>query len=291
MMNYRVTIFAILLALSTSLYAQDDMKTIKDFVQESDEAFFGHVEVFSELSKTLKKDIRDGLVTKENLKPKKIGIVTAYLFEEKFTNNKALFPYVYSDGNQDDYFFSKMGNPLVEGVKDAFEGSEIELLSPSQFLETPAEQEAYEKLAKKLRTGDPFVQTMKENKLNASGGEFEFIYTLSKDGESGKIIDGLAEYALEQGFDALLSIEIDTKYMSKAVTFNGLQFTLHSLNPNSKKGILFNRYSLFADMYYPLAYVKGSRIESEDFDGFKELGERAGKDYIKFIDATVEQAF
>jgi len=291
MLKNRVTFFSVCLILAISAFGQDDIETIQDFVQKSDDVFFSHVNAYSDLSKSLKKEIRDGLVTKDNLKLKKVGIVTTYLFEEKFNNNKALFQYVYSNGDDENYFFSKMASPLVEGVKLAFEESEIELLSPTQFLDSPDKQEAYQKLAKKLRTSDPFVQMIKDKKLEASGNEFEFIYTLSKEGESGKIADGLAEYAVELGFDAFLSIEINTKYMSKAVTFNGLQFTLHSVNPASKKGLLFNRYSLFADMFYPIAFVKGSKIESEAFSGFKELGERAAKDYLKFIDSTVEQAF
>lgn len=289
MMKNRVTIFAFLLALSTCLYAQDDIKTIKDFVKEPDEVFFGHVEVFTELSKTLKKEIRDGFVTQENLKPKKIGIVTTYLFEEKFTFRKAHFLYVHSNQGDKNYFFNKMAEPLVAGVKAAFEGSEVELLSPTDFLEAPYEQDEYEKLAKKLRTSDPFSQTIRDFKMDASGGEFEFIYTLSKEGESGKILDGLAEYAQEQGLDALLSIEINTKYMTKAVTFNGIHFTLHGVNPESKKGLLFNRYSLYSDMYYPVAFIKNGKLEWEDFEGFKELGQRAGKDYLTYIDDTVNE--
>ncbi len=285
--KYRVIISAFFLALAFSLLAQEEMKTIKDFVQTSDEIFFGQVEVFSDLSKSLKKEIKDGLVTRENLKPKKIGLITTYLFEEKFTFRKAHFLYIHSNEGEKNYFFQKMAEPLVEGVKAAFEGTEIELLSPSQFLEAPHHKDAYEKLAKKLKTMDPFVQTINDYKMNASGGEFEFIYTLSKDGESSKIMDGLAEYASQQGFDAIMSIEINTKYMTKAVTFNGLHFTLHGINPNSKKGLLFNRYSLYSDMYYPIALIKNGKLDWEDFEGFETLGQRAGKDYIKYIDETV----
>ncbi len=289
MMKNRVTIFAFLMVLACTLSAQDDIKTIKDFVQEPDEVFFGHVEVFTELSKTLKKEIRDGLVTTENLKPKKIGIVTTYLFEEKFTFRKAHFLYVHSNEGDKNYFFNKMAEPLVAGVKAAFEGSEVELLSPTDFLEAPYERDEYEKLAKKLRTSDPFAQTIRDFNMDASGGEFEFIYTLSKEGESGKIMDGLAEYAQEQGLDALLSIEINTKYMTKAVTFNGIHFTLHGVNPDSKKGMLFHRYSLYSDMYYPVAFIKNGKLDWEDFEGFEVLGERAGKDYLNYIDETINE--
>lgn len=289
--KYRVTLFAFLLALTTFLNAQDDIKTVEDFVKESDEVFFGHVEVYSNLSKSLKKEIRDGLVTQDNLKPKKIGLVTTYIFEEKFTFRKAHFLYIHSNEGNKNYFFDKMAAPLVAGVKATFQDSEIELLSPADFLEAPYEQDEYEKFAKKLKTADPFTQTLREYKMDASGGEFEFIYTLSKEGESGKVMDGLAEYAVEQGFDAILSIEINTKYMTKAVTFNGLHFTLHGVNPDSKKGLLFHRYSLYSDMYYPVAFIKNGKLNWQDFEGFKELGVRAGKDYINYIDETVKEAF
>lgn len=287
--KYRVTLFSIFLFISGSIWAQEDMETVKDFVNKPDEVFFGHVDVYSDLSKSLKKEIKDGLVTKDNLKPRKIGIVTTYFFEEKFTFRKAHFLYVHSKEGNKNYFFDKMAEPLVAGVKAAFEGSEIELLSPSDFLEAPYEQDEYEKLAKKLRTADPFAQTIRDFKMDASGGEYEFIYTLSKQGESGKIMDGLAEYALEQEFDAILSIEINTKYMTKAITFNGLHFTLHSIKPDSKKGVLFNRYSLYSDMYYPVAFIKNGNLEWEDFQGFEELGKRAGADYLQYIDETVRE--
>lgn len=289
MLKYRVTILTVSLLFAISLAAQDDIETIQDYVKKSDEVFFGHVDVYSDLSKTLKKEIRDGLVTEENLKPKKIGLITTYLFEEKFTFRKAHFLYVHSNEGEKNYFFNKMATPLVEGVKAAFEGSEIELLSPSDFLEAPHEQDEYQQLAKKLRTADPFSKTIRDYKMDASGGEFEFIYTLSKDGESGKIMDGLAEYAMEQGFDAVLSIEINTKYMTKAVTFNGIHFTMHSINPETEKGFLFNKYSLYSDMYYPVAFIKNGKLDWQDFQGFQALGERVAKDYLTYINETVEE--
>lgn len=289
MNKLRTSILLVALVLCNICLAQDEIKTLKEFTAEPDEVFFGHVEVFSELSKTLKKEIRDGLVTAENLKPKKVGLITTYLFEEKFTFRKAHILYLYSKEGETNYFFNKMAIPLVEGLKEAFNGSGIELYTPSEFIESSADQESYEKLAKKLRTGDPFAQTARDMKLDPSGGEFEFIYTLSKDGESSKIMDELAEFAQSQGMDALLSVEINTKYMTKSVTFNALQLTLHGMNPDDKKGLLFNRYSLFSDMYYPVAFIKGGKLEWEEFTGFQKLGERAGQDYLKYIDETITE--
>ena len=290
MYKHRVTLLAVLVTLSVAGVAQDDVKTIKDFVNESDEVFFGQVAVFTNLSRSLKKEIKDGLVTAENIKPKKIGLVTTYLFEEKFASRKAHFLYVHSDEGIKNYFFHKMAEPLVAGVKAAFEGSEMELLSPSDFLKVPSDQDKYEKLAKKLRTSDPFSQIIRDFQMDPSGGEFEFIYTLNKEGESGKIMDGLAEYAREQGLDAILGIEINTKYMTKAITFNGINFTLHGINPDSKKGFLFHRYSLYADMYYPVAFIKSGKLDWQDFAGFKDLGERVGKDYINYIDESIRES-
>lgn len=278
---------AVALIWGSASMAQDDIKSLKEFTEDPDEIFFGHVEVFNDLSKTLKKGIRDGVITADNLKPKRIGLITTYMFEEKFTFRKSHLLYLYSKEGEQNYFFNRMATPLVEGIKQAFAGSDIELVTPSEFIDTPYEKDAYEKLSKKLRTMDPFVQTVKEMKLEPSAGEFEFIYTLSKDGESSKIMDGLAEFAKTQGLDAVLSVEINTKYMTKSITFNALQFTLHAVNPDDGKGILFNRYSLYSDMYYPMAFIKGGKLQWEDFEGFQELGKRAAEDYVNYIDDTI----
>lgn len=221
MIKQPVTLILLLLVCKYSVSGQNDVKTIQDYVNETDEVFFGEVQLFSNLSKTLKKEIREGSVTAQNLKPKRIGLITTYMFDEKFTSRQSHFIYVHSENEEVNYFFNQMGEPLVEGVKSAFQNADFELVTPSAFITNTEEQEEYEKLAKQLKTADPFAQTIRDYGMNASGGEFEFIYTLSKDGESSKIMDGLADYAKTQGLDAVLSIEINTFFKKLSIQSSG----------------------------------------------------------------------
>lgn len=284
------------LILSSITYAQEnEVQTILDFSNQSDEVLLGRVMVESDIAKELKKEIKAGVITKEDLKPTKIGLITTYLFEEKYTSRKSHIVYVYEGEGESAYFFNKIAKPAINGLKQAFDNSDIELLLPQQFLDSDEKKESYGDLAKKLDgIQDPFIGIVKDMKMNPSGEGFEFIYSMAMQGRSMKVANNLADFAEQMGLDAVLSLEISTVYQSKAVTFSGLRLILHGVKKTGRsggKGLLLNTYTLMPDMYYPLAFIKGGEPEFEAYEGMDRIAERAGEDYIKYVDEFLEEAF
>ncbi len=271
----------------------DELKSLEDFALDDDELFFGHVVVQSDITRTLKKPLKNGEVTAEDLKPLKIGLVTTYLFEEKFNSGRALMLYTYEKDGTSNYFFGKIAGPAIKGLLDAFDGSEVELLLPEDFLKTGEDKQRYAELGKKLSFSEPFSSAVK-GKGDPSGGEFEFIYSMFKGGFSEKVADELAAFAKATDLDAVLTLELVTQYFAKSTNLSRVNLMLHGVNEFEKEGsqgLLMNVYTLHPDFMYPLITYKGGEVQDETYGGMGRMMNRIGKDYIKYLDESIDEVF
>ena len=226
--------------------------------------------------------------------PKKIGVVSVYIFEEKFSSNKGLQIYTLNPDGSDCYFYKKIADPAIKGLKKSFQGSEIELLLPDEYIEGLTGTDRYNMLAKKLTFSDPFSSAVKGVDGKPAGEDFKFIYSMYREGISEKVWDELADFAVDMGLDAVLTVEIVTNYASKTTSLVRVNLMLHGINKNEKEGkqgLLLNTYALHPDYLYPLVtYQKGEAVE-ESYAGMGRLLERIGGDYQKYISESVNEAF
>ena len=279
----------------TSCYAQSAFKTLADFTKEKDEIFLRNVFVDSDIKKVLKREIKEGLVTPENLTPLKIGLITTYLYEEKYIFPKSHILYLHSntDGGSP-YFVEKITLPSIKGLKDALIDNGFQLLEPSEFLSS-AEIKDYKDLAEKTnRVNDLFVRTVKEAKLSPAPSGYEFIYSMALDGRSGKVSDNFGEFARKMGLDAVLSLEIGTVYQKKTIYLSQVIISMHSWvkdNQGKYKSLLMNIYQFSPDFYYPIIGIVNGKAAHENLVGFEELANRIGKDYCSYINESIKSAF
>ena len=172
--NTCVLFSAIFLSVHFS-HAQDDLKSLADFALESDDVFFDHVVVQTEASRILKKPLKNGEVSNSDLKPRKVGLVTVYIFEEKFTSAKGRLIYSYEKDGDPNYLFKRIAGPMVQNFEDAFSEGEIDLITPIEYLSDAQSKEKYQALGKKLSVSAPFTGAVK-GEGDPSGGEYQFIY-------------------------------------------------------------------------------------------------------------------
>ncbi len=293
----------VLLALITSfvfipfLLAQnsdEETKTLEDFSRIDKEAFFDHVVVQSDLEKALRKELKNGEVSIDDIRPKRIGLVSTYLYEEKFTKSQAMVLYIYEQDGGPNYFYDRIAGPAIDGLVKAFADSEVELLLPEDYLKTAEDRERYEKLGKKLSFSDPFSSAVKAKGGDPAGGRFQFIYSMFKMGYSDKVWNELADFAVAMDLDAVLTLEIVTEYFDKSINLGKINLMLHGANKLEKegnRGLLYNIYTFYPDYMYPLAEIKGLKLGQEAYEGLGKIHERIGRDYIEYLDESLEEVF
>ncbi len=297
MSNLKVICAVLLLVPSLSSFAPspEGVKTLADFSKEEDEVFLDHIIVQSELERSYKKAIEVGMVEAEDLKPKRIGLVSAYLFEERFNFRKSHILYLYSKRGELDYFYHRIADPAIEGLKKAFAESEVELLMPDEFLKSPSDERRYSLLAEEIQKLQvPFNSAVKKNGLQPAANDFEFVYAMAMDGLSPKVANSLAEFADKMKLDALLTLEIATEYRTSTINLSSINLVLHGVNELERvndRGVLYNTYSFFPDYYYPLVTLKGGQTYDEQYEGIDVILERIGEDYINYVDESVEELF
>ena len=290
------SLFYLFLLCCGSFYVrgQDELKSLKDFVLDDDELFFDHVVVQSDLAKNLKKEIKDGLVSPSDLIPKKIGVVSVYIYEEKFSSNRALQIYTLNPDGADCYFYNKIAGPAIAGLKKSFEDSDMELLLPEEYIEDLVGTDRYNVLAKRLSFSDPFSSAVKGAEASPSGKDFKFIYSMYREGYAEKVWDELADFAVDMGLDAVLTMEIVTTYVSKTTSLARINLMLHGVNKlekEGKQGLLLNTYALHPDYMYPLVTYQKGEVAEESYAGMGRLLERIGADYQAYIPESINEAF
>lgn len=264
------------------------------FSKADDAVFFANKTVQSDLANTLSREIRAEILNHEDLKPQKIGLVTTYLFEERFNSRKAHLTYLYSKDGEKNYFFNRIADPVVQGLLQAFQGTHINLLTPAEFATSEKVKESYEALGENLVLSEAFSETVNEMDLQPSGEDFSFIYAYGMHGESLKIANALASFAETAELDALLSVEISTIYSTKNISLGTIRLIMHGVKPTGRsgaKGLLMNVYSFSADKNYPLVTIKGGKLSNEKYQGLMPAANRIGKNYIQYIDDHIEELF
>lgn len=270
-------------------------KTFVEFVGESDKIFFDGVFASCEIGDKFKKEIKSGTINENNLVPKKIGLVTLYVFEENYRKRKAHLTYIYSLEGEVNYFYNKISKQAAEGLKQGFAGSGYELVMPQDFLSSESKKKAFSVAMENINDlSDPFLETVKAYNLSPAADPHQFVYTYVEDGTNGFVADELSTLAKELGLDGLLTVQLSTLYQTQTISFSGLSYVLHGINPiapEGEQGLVISNYALYPDYPYPFVSVRNGKTSSERYGGYRKLLERATKDYLKFNKGELEDLF
>ncbi len=276
----------------TNSYAQ---QTIVEFIGESDKIFFDGVFANSDLKKKLRDDIKSGSITQANLTPKRIGLLTMYLFEENFRKRKAHLTFIYSVEGQSNYFYKQLAKPAIEGLQAGFAKSGYELVLPAQLFNTDAKKAALASAQEAINgLDDPFLQTLEAYEMTPTSVEEPFVYSFLEEGTNGFVADELAKLAKVLGVDALLTVQLSTLYQTSTISFSSVDFILHGVNagaPENEQGCVLTSYSLYPDFPYPFVSIRNAKTFSARFGSYRKLLERSSADYLNFTKETIEDLF
>ena len=291
-MSFRLLSLICVLFFSSTLFAQ---KSFVEFIGEGDKIFFDGVYANSNLDKDLKAEIKQKTVTKENLKPKRIGLISMYVFEENFQRRKAHLTYIYSKEGELNYFVNNISSSALQGLTTAFQGSEYELVMPEDFLNTNDKQAAFDATLEELNgLSDPFLQAVTGYDLQPNGEGQLFVHNWIEEGTNGYVADLMAQLAQDLGLDALLTVKLSTLYQTRNISFSSVNFLLHGINagaPEEEQGVVLSNYVLYPDYPYPFVSVRNGKTSSERFGAYRKLLERSGKDFLKFTTEEIDDAF
>lgn len=291
-MKFRLLPLFLTFILSFSSVAQ---KTFVEFIGESDRIFFDGVFANSNFAKDFKSEIKQKTITKNDLKPKRIGLVSMYLFEENFQRRKAHLTYIYSKEGELNYFVNNISNNALQGLTAAFEGSGYELVLPEEFLKGNDAQAAFDAAVEEVNSlSDPFLQAVENYDLTPSADGQLFVHNWVEEGTNGYVADVMAQLAKDLGLDALLTIKISSLYQTNTISFSSVDYLLHGINPAGaelEQGIILSNYMLYPDYPYPFVSVRNGKTSSERFGAFRKLVERSGKDFLKFTTDEIDDAF
>ncbi|MEM9329223.1 MAG: hypothetical protein AAGA85_26410 [Bacteroidota bacterium] len=293
--RFLIISFFLLGSLSSFAPSPEGVKTLADFAKDEDDIFLDHIIVQSELERSFGKAIADGAVSADDLRPKKVGLISTYLFEERFNFRKSHILYIYSKQGELDYFYHQIADPAVGGLKKAFADSNVELLMPEDYLKSQGDRRRYTELANEIQKLQvPFNATVKKNGLKPAANDFEFIYSMAMDGLSPKVANELATFADKMKLDAVLTMEIATEYRTSTINLSSINLVLHGVNELERineQGVLYNTYSFFPDYYYPLVTIQGGKTFDEQYEGMDVILERIGEDYLKYVDESIDELF
>ncbi|MDW3192285.1 MAG: hypothetical protein R8G66_07970 [Cytophagales bacterium] len=291
-MKLRLLPLILVFFISFSAVAQ---KTFVEFIGESDRIFFDGVFANSTFAKDHKAEIKQKAITKANLAPKRIGLISMYVFEENFQRRKAHLTYIYSKEGELNYFINNISSNALQGLTAAFEGSGYELVLPEEFLKGANAKAALDATLEEVSTfSDPFIQAIQSYDLTPSAEGQLFVHNWVEEGTNGYIADLMAQLAKDLGLDALLTVKISSLYQTNTISFSSVDFLMHGINPAGdelEQGIILSNYMLYPDYPYPFVSVRNGKTSSERFGAFRKLLERSGKDFLKFTTDEIDDAF
>lgn len=292
-MKFRLLPLLFALVISFSSVAQ---KSFVEFIGESDRIFFDGVFANSTFDKDFKSEIKQKTITKQNLKPKRVGLISMYVFEENFQRRKAHLTYIYSKEGELNYFVNNVSKNALQGLTTAFEGSGYDLVLPDEFLKSNEAKQAFEATLEEMNESlsDPFLQTVEGYELNPNADGQLFVHNWVEEGTNGYVADLMAQLAQDLGLDALLTVKISSLYQTNTISFSSVDFLLHGINPAGEEyeqGIILSNYMLYPDYPYPFVSVRNGKTSSERFGAFRKLLERSGKDFLKFTTDEIDDAF
>ena len=288
----RTFIVCALICLSSQTYAQ---QTIVEFIGESDKIFFDGVFANSDLKKKLKPKIKDGSITESSLKPKKIGLVSLYLYEENFRKRKAHLTFIYSSEGRTNYFFNQLSGPALNGIKAGFEKSDYELISGDELYNSEAKKEALTKAQEAINSlDDPFLQTLSGYEMSPTSAASPFVYSFLEEGTNGFVADELATLAKALEVDALLTVQLSTLYQTSTISYSSIEFILHGVDESEaegERGCILTTYSLYPDFPYPFVSIRNGKTYSERFGAYRKLLERSTENYLQYTSEVIEDLF
>lgn len=291
-MTFRLLSLLVMIILCNSSIAQ---KTFVEFIGESDKIFFDGVYANSNLAKDLKAPIRQKTVTAENLKPKKVGLISMYVFEENFQRRKAHLTYIYSKEGELNYFINNISKNALQGLTTAFSGSEYDLVTPDAFLNSADKKAAFDATMEEIEgLSDPFLQAVNNYQLTPNAEGQLFVHNWIEEGTNGYVADLMAQLAKDLGLDALLTVKVSTLYQTNTISFSSVNFLMHGINPSApeeEQGLVLSNYVLYPDYPYPFVSVRNGKTSSERFGAFRKLVERSGKDFLVFTTEEIDDLF
>lgn len=281
-----------LLLVCTQAGAQ---QTIVEFIGESDKIFFDGVFANSDLKKKLKSKIKDGSVTEATLTPKKIGLISLYLYEENFRKRKAHLTFIYSSEGRTNYFYNQLVGPATNGIKAGFEGSGFQLVTGDELFNSDAKKAALAKAQEAINSlDDPFLQTLSGYEMSPTSDTEPFVYAMLEDGTNGFVADELATLAKALEVDALLTVQLSTLYQTSTISFSSIEFILHGVDgseADGEQGCILTSYSLYPDFPYPFVSIRNGKTFSERFGAYRKLLERSTENYLEYTKETIEGLF
>ncbi|MEM9324725.1 MAG: hypothetical protein AAGA85_03680 [Bacteroidota bacterium] len=283
-----------LILLSASSSIQSFSQDFAQFVGKSDRNFFDGVYVASDLE-LLQSQVDNEAITKASLTPQKIGLASMYIYERNYQRRKAHLTYIYSFEGQQNYFYHNIGAKALKGLQRAFDGSPYEILLPSDFLDADDKHDAFASAITNINGLDhPFLDQMKEWKLQPSGNEQPFLYTWIEEGTNGFVADEMAALAQSLGLDALLTVQFSTLYQTQTISYYSLDLILHGINPTApegEQGIVLAKYSLGSDFPYPFVNIRNGKTSQERFGAYDRLTERSTEYFLDYLQLQIAELF
>jgi len=287
----KILFLNLLIAVSSAVYAQ---KTIEDLGNLSDKKFFKNTYVFTELNRTLVKQLNKGRIEIEELPQiRNVGLLSIYIKDPAFRKGKR-GGVIYKNAPN--------GNQLVAGILDEFLALTnkslgafgMQIKTPDQYLNSDDKKSTYKNffinysLVPEAKKFGQFFDKNTESYASPEG--YRTIYTTVAGDEIEVIVDQVGEITSELGLDAFITIEIGTQTTGKSIILESVTAMLVAPDPSGRSGgILLGSSKYSPTKLLAFASHSNGEINESRLDGFGPIVNRLvtnlGATVIEEIDA------
>lgn len=280
------------------VFASTAQKSLYEYAIQEDEEFFKDTFIGSDITDDFSRAYSKGKITNDDIPLKKIGLLSFFLFEINYKKEKAHLVYKHKyEGNT---IIQTIYNSSIGPLKDSLKRKGIQLLTPSEFLTTEGQKDAYEDAASRIQlivNKKIGVQNVlnKYNSINTPSG-IKYISSNIEEGKNQEILNIIAELSEALRLDGMMTIQLVSEYFNYAMTFKSLSLEIYGPHPlpDRKKGILGYKLGNYAYICLDsrgFAGIKKDNVIREDYRAFPYLVARSGADFINFLQLELNTLF
>ncbi len=250
------------------------------------------------------KPAKDGIGAKADLTKTsltKIALVSFYLNDQGDDNAYRTMGIGEDGGN---YYATKFYSQSIDPIKTAFSKEGMQILTPSEFLDSEEKRQAYEnfemEVGRMARMVLGFVNSISDAatdagfQVSATPAGYELIPAAMAAGDY-KLNESMGKLTEDLGVDAVMVAFVDTKTDDRSSVYMKSGMALYGPNPIPKEeGKRYPGMSYNSGMYYgktevtpknaiEFAEIKRKEITEESYDGFGYIMGEAASQLAAYI--------
>jgi hypothetical protein len=296
---------AYLILISVLCYGQ----SFNEIAELSDKKFSKYIQKDSPLGKEMKMLVRQGKITREDLKPlRRIGVLSFYINDDVWkekSGNYLIWDYMTEKGAN--YFAQKFHDQAISALKTTIKTSGIELLTPNEFLDSPDKKQAYNSFEVKytglLKAVAGFANAVatgagKTGGVSATPKGYRMFAVTQVYGQDPKVQRTVGKLAKDLDLDGVLVIQLTTVTGSKSTVLKDVQISMFGANPEKYDpeakypGIAgaggYWEGKCYGWYIYPTGGVtfvnyKKKEVVGENYDGWPEFITRLADHFINYV--------